>query len=85
MLSKGMPAAWKASTPPSSRSKILITARTSHDVVSRMRSTALMEEPPVVVTSSRMTMLPPAAIDAPSIPGGCWFYDRRDLSVIFGP
>ena len=50
-LSNAIPALANASLPPSSLSRILITATTSQEVSCSILSTALIAEPPVVVTS----------------------------------
>ena len=50
---------------------MLITAITSQLVSLHILPTALMAEPPVVVTSSTMTIFPPADNDEPSILVGC--------------
>ena len=64
-----IPADLKASIPPSSLSRIVIHAATSHPIEFNI-SAAFNAEPPVVVTSSSNTTLSPDLIVEPSIPGG---------------
>ena len=64
-----IPVAWKASWPPSSRSRIVMQAATSQPISIR-RVAAFSAEPPVVVTSSNNTTRSPSRRVEPSIPGG---------------
>ena len=64
-----IPADWKASCPPSSRSRIVIQAATSQPS-SRSLSPHFIAEPPVVVTSSSMTMRSPTLMVEPSMSAG---------------
>ena len=68
--SKGIPALRKASFPPSSLSNMANTPTTLQSVVEDIIFTALIAEPPVVVTSSNITIFPPLLNEEPSIPGG---------------
>ena len=66
---RGIPAVLNASIPPSSLSRIVMHAATSHPIEFNIPA-AFNADPPVVVTSSSNTTLSPDLMVEPSIPGG---------------